>query len=57
MSRDYAADARKMRTSDLVQLIVTYTTLPPRTNEEAESRQRIKEAVYAELDARLPPRG
>jgi hypothetical protein len=57
MSQDLAADARRMKTSDIIQLLITYTTLQPRSDSEAESRQRIKEVLYAELDARLPARG
>ncbi len=56
MSRDQAADVRRMRTSDIVQMIVTYSTLEPRTYEEGMQRQKLKELLYAELDARVPPR-
>lgn len=56
MPSDPEADIRRMRTSDIVQTIVTYSTLEPRTHEEATQRQRIKELLYAELDARVPAR-
>ena len=46
-----------MSTSSIIQTLITYTTLEARTPEEAESRQRIKDVLYAELDARIPARG